>query len=375
MSARLAGLLFAAGAAALIAAASLRPAYNWDIIPYTAAALAGSEGDAVLHERTYALIRSDLSPAAYLLLVDSTQEYRRRAAADPSFFAAQLPFYRIRPLYLLLLRLLLGAGAGPAAATLLLSALGAAGAAAAVWLWTARLSSQLFRLAACLLIIAAAGVAETAGLSTPDALSAALVFGAWYFIFERGRSPALLLPSLLMRPDNIVLLAVTAAYFRFAAPAGRRIGTARFAAVIGGGIALYLGITLTLGTHDLRSVLPMAMIGRAGGAELPPGTAAAAAGYWGAVRGSVRSLVSGYAAYSFFLLCALIPAAAAVRSGLKYRLEPALVAAAGMIVRFAVFPVIANRFYTPCFLLAAAALVLFAGEPVDRQPKFADISR
>ncbi len=83
--------------------ATLSPAVNWDMVAYIGIIKSWSLPDPVQYQAaTYADLRARF-PGYYKPLV-AASDYTRQVESDPAVFAAQLPFYRVRPLYLLIVR-------------------------------------------------------------------------------------------------------------------------------------------------------------------------------------------------------------------------------------------------------------------------------
>ena len=197
-----------------VAIALFLPILNWDLLAYVGvvkswslhsapAIQAAAYGDVHRFAMAHGLSRS------WQALIVPTIPYRHLVATDPAAFIRQLPFYRIRPLYLLLLWLVShftatvsGAAVMVSAMSLLLSALVlsvSAGrhlgvVAAAVW-------PAMF----CLTPV----VIETARLQTPDALATLMVVTAGtLFLGGRALAAALVLLAAVLIRTDLMLLAV-----------------------------------------------------------------------------------------------------------------------------------------------------------------------
>lgn len=83
-----------------------KPDYNWDILPYVASVYSLESTDTnSIHKNTYEIVKSTLPEQAYLLLV-SNNKYREEMHQCSKCFYQQLPFYKIRPLYVALIYIL-----------------------------------------------------------------------------------------------------------------------------------------------------------------------------------------------------------------------------------------------------------------------------
>ena len=95
------GLAFLAATFALVAACSLlRPAYNWDVLPYVAlASETPAMSAAERHEVAYRLVEA-AAPGSDWALLTADGAYRVQMAADAEAFDNQLGMYRIKPAYI-----------------------------------------------------------------------------------------------------------------------------------------------------------------------------------------------------------------------------------------------------------------------------------
>lgn len=185
-------------------AALQRPEHNWDMIGYVAsiAAAGGLEGEA-LRAATYADVEASTSARKFAALTGG-EGYRGRVYRDPVSLEQQLPFYRIRTLYLLLVWIASAFTSTLSHATVLVSALsgGAILLLACLALWRRGLAVFLFAPIAALSL----GLLALARLSTPDALAAALALAALLLMRRRPLAGlALLVVVPLVRTDFVLL--------------------------------------------------------------------------------------------------------------------------------------------------------------------------
>ncbi len=156
----------------------LRPRHNWDMLGYIGSAVASDTTDPIaIHGQTYAALRSALEESELGELLTGT--YRGDVAANPYHFAQQIPFYSVKPLYVLGVRLFRGVGL--VKATMAVSLLSWLGIAIIVFLWTHRLWVSL-------LLIFCPPIFELARLSTPDGLSTLLLLAGMFLVLERKRT-------------------------------------------------------------------------------------------------------------------------------------------------------------------------------------------
>jgi hypothetical protein len=204
------------------------PQYNWDMLAYIGIVKSWHSADpTVIHNAAYADAQHFAASWAlqkpYAQLIDPNSAYRHAMATDPQAFLAQFPFYRLRPLYLLLLDLLSHVTGSVAAATLLVSTAATLGLNALVATFALRraglVAATLLVPAFCLL----PPVMMIARFETADALTTLLVAAAC-IAFLRGRdllAAAMLCVCVMVRSDTMVLNAVLAFCLIAARVAGR----------------------------------------------------------------------------------------------------------------------------------------------------------
>ncbi len=320
------------------------PYYNWDLLAYTAASYSVEEHDpAALHAKSYETVRKEIPDSNYRLLVSAENPYRRETASNPMFFIGQIPLYRIRPLYVAVIYGLGKLGISAVEATRAISIVSAAVIILLVGAWVAR-QGPAGSVAGCLTLVAA-GVFEGARLSTPDALSAAIVLAAFYLLVKgfSKASRALLLVSLLTRPDNLLLLAIWSTYACFITR-GFSISRAEYFFLLGTGTAVYLAITYFFGTLSLKTVLPLPGIDAVASPAifLKNYCYALGRGLWGALVNESSLLL--------FLILGLLGGTAA-GWGRSAGLRLGSIALSTVILHFLLFPAAANRFYIAPYTL------------------------
>jgi hypothetical protein len=190
----------------------LSPFNNWDLIGYIASALSNSGQTGIaLHDATYAELQKAIPPDQFDLLTGSSA-YVRGVFQDPEALEQQLPFYRIRSLYILGLQLVSLVTHSLAQASHVISAVSATALALVT---AAQLSSRTSDLpvyvfgAALITILYLGAVPQLARLSTPDALFSLAALSA-LVLFNRSRTVALVIIAFLplIRTDAIVLSAL-----------------------------------------------------------------------------------------------------------------------------------------------------------------------
>lgn len=185
-----------------------RPAYNWDVIGYLAAAHdVGGISDAALSRKTFGELKAAVGGKRYAQLTRGTSGvdpvYRSTVFRHPASLAQQVPFYATKWLYVMLMRGLGFLGMGYVKASYAISAVCAALGVGLVFLHMRR-----WRLPAIALpfVIAYCGMATVGTLSTPDAMAALFSLAAFYLVAMRHRAAYALVAMLpLVRPELVIL--------------------------------------------------------------------------------------------------------------------------------------------------------------------------
>ena len=187
------------------------PDANWDMLPYLAIAEEGTYPDAqALHDYAYNTVKSGVSAGDYKALTDDGGGFRSHMTENAADFHSLLGMYRIKFLYAEVLSTM-GAVMSPVEAMRLVSVFSVLlfGAIALLWL-RSQGALALAPVVGAVLIMADFG--DAARASTPDLLTSALLLGGLY-AHVRGREVAtaiLLFLAFMVRPDNIVFLAIFA---------------------------------------------------------------------------------------------------------------------------------------------------------------------
>lgn len=185
-----------------------KPAYNWDILPYMGVILSYENIDVkTIHDSVYNIAKKQIPSPFYNRLTDTSNKYRNRVAQSPEAFHMQLPFYVVKPLYTGLSYLFYKAGAPLLIATIWPSAISYFLIGLLLFYWLQKYWPAIFAFAGSLFIMLSSPLLSVANLSSPDMLSALLLFAAIYAIIER-RSLAwtffFLILSVFTRLDNII---------------------------------------------------------------------------------------------------------------------------------------------------------------------------
>lgn len=223
----------------------LKPSYNWDVVGYVAATYHedGQRG-ADLSERTYADLRRSMPEAAFRGITSG--DYAAAVYRDPEALAQHMPFYRIRLVYLQIVKGVAGAlSVSRTQACVITSAVFAA--LGTLLLGTIYRKTMLPILGFPLLLFVA-GLVQVARLATPDALTC---FAALWLVQLLMQAPAQVgraLPGLLLvalpaiRTDFVLLSLLLAAYMAYRSRSERWLA--------GVSAALALGVYALVNAHS-----------------------------------------------------------------------------------------------------------------------------
>jgi hypothetical protein len=192
-----------------------KPLYNWDLLGYVGVAIAHTENNPdVIHRQTFSTVEAHVPRAKYLSLINANA-YQISMAEHPEYFIQQLPFYSVKPLYPELMFLLNELGVNLVAASVLISKAAYLGIGVLLYLWILARFHVLMALVITSLIVSVPYVLTLARYSTPDALSTLVILAAFFCFAERQdirTGLSLLVIAIGIRPDNILLLLITALY-------------------------------------------------------------------------------------------------------------------------------------------------------------------
>ncbi len=182
--------------------------YNWDILPYMAIVLSADDSNLnFVHDQVYTIIKEQAPPADYKLLTDGNIPMRKQAAANANYFAQQLPFYDVKPLYTRSAYYFYKAGIPLSKAVVFPSVISYFFIGVLIFFWSKKYLNFFIALFSCLLLMLSAPLLSVAQISTPDCLSSLILLIAFYFLIETkslaGISLFLAL-SIFTRLDNII---------------------------------------------------------------------------------------------------------------------------------------------------------------------------
>jgi hypothetical protein len=160
-----------------------KPYDNWDMIGYVAAALS-AEGyrGAELNAATYDSVERAVSASTFEQLTQQG-DYRQTVYRDPVSLQQQLPFYRIRILYVGLVRALHAAGINLARSTYVVSAVFAALSVVVLALVGLETETPIIALP---LVVAFSGLLDVTRLSTPDSMACFFALLSVYALLRGG---------------------------------------------------------------------------------------------------------------------------------------------------------------------------------------------
>ena len=184
----------------------LRPALNWDMIGYVAAAKHFEiMGIVELHQFVFENLKNFVTPDEYFLLTDGNSQYVIDMATKPELFTQQLPFYEIRPLYTLSILLISKFGVNIFAATYVMSLFSTVlGIFLLLLTFKSKIHMGLLYILPFFLMFF--GILSTAKLSTPDAM-VFLSLSIFIYLFSKEKVMPLLIIIpifVLVRTDMII---------------------------------------------------------------------------------------------------------------------------------------------------------------------------
>jgi hypothetical protein len=193
------------------------PLYNWDLIPYMGVVYSHVEQTPeAAHAATFSELRRRVPPGQYSDLTGGTGgAFRSAIARNPDHFAQQLPFYSVKPLYPILMYLLSKLGMDLVTASIFLSQAAYLLLGCVLFYWLLKYYSPLGSFIISALLMSLPFVVLLVRLSTPDALSAFVVFLALLLFIESSWTKtayALLITSVAVRPDNVMFVLLLMGY-------------------------------------------------------------------------------------------------------------------------------------------------------------------
>jgi hypothetical protein len=354
------------------------PQYNWDMLAYIGIVQSWHSADpALIHDAAYADAGHFAALWAlqkpFAQLIDPASPYRHAMATDPHAFMAQFPFYRLRPLYLVLLELISHLTGSVAAATIVVSTV----ATLAVNTLVATFAMRRAGLVTAALLIPAfclsPPVMMVARFETADALTTLLVTAAC-IAFLRGRdiaAAAILCVCVTVRSDMMVMNAVLACCLigaRLAGRGPRRVWPA--VALLLASVGIARAIEALAGSYGYRTLFHVTFM--EGFTPTPAIYAHAAIPLRRVVTALLEGISDGLAngGFAAVLLCCLgIVALAVLRPGAARDRLLAVALAVTFLVRLAVFPSPDVRLVAAIFAGLFVVMVQLIGDATRAQAR------
>jgi hypothetical protein len=195
--------LLYAGMISLVAVLSfIRPYHNGDVVAYVATAIifrSNSNPDFVeIHRKAWATVKSSI-PASHFQMLSNSPWTPKNSA----IFGEFLPYYAMKPLYVIAMEGLNVLGVPLVRAAVIISILSYVGIASLLWKWIGW--------PAFVVMIAPPAIAM-ARVEQPDALNLLLAMTGFYLICERRRygfGSLMLLMCIWCRPNMVILSGIT----------------------------------------------------------------------------------------------------------------------------------------------------------------------
>ena len=207
----------------------IKPAYNWDLIPYVGVALSFEKNEnKSVSKDTFELIKKNVPPDVFENLIGSkikSKNYRNEIYINPVYFDQQLPFYSIKPIYPLTMYGLSKIGINLIDGSILISKFSYFLLGLLIWIWLRQTFNAFFSFIFTSLIVSTPYVLNLASYSTPDALASFLVVLGLFFGFGLSSSrlsKCIFLVIILVRPDNFIFLVLNCIYSLFIIKSDRK---------------------------------------------------------------------------------------------------------------------------------------------------------
>jgi hypothetical protein len=183
------------------------PAYNFDMLGYMALVVRIDNPDLnKVHDITYEKAKEQVPGEEYQKLTEALP-FRKKMANDPLQFEKILPIYSVKPLYVGLCWLSYRWGFSLVTSTVIPSVLSYLIIGLFLFFWIGKYLQHMVAFLSALLIMYSMFAVAIAGHSTPDCLSALLLFVATYFILERRNTTLMFLfflSSIFARVDYVI---------------------------------------------------------------------------------------------------------------------------------------------------------------------------
>ncbi|MDR3680759.1 MAG: hypothetical protein P4L41_12410 [Flavipsychrobacter sp.] len=161
----------------------------------------------LVHDITYSEVEKNVPAKVYSQLTDTSHAYKRKMLNSKVDYEAVLPFYIVKPLYVLSIWFFYKTGVNLPAATILPSVIAYFFIGVLLFYWILKYRNPFTALAASVIILLSGPLLVVAKLSTPDCISALFLFSSIYFIVEKGKyfiAFFFLMLAIFTRIDNII---------------------------------------------------------------------------------------------------------------------------------------------------------------------------
>jgi hypothetical protein len=192
----------------LTIALAFKPGYNWDMLPYMAITekIDGVKPFDKIHADVYSNAKKNLSSKRYHSLTDTANAYRKKMFEDADAFQTQLPFFNIKPLYLISVYIFYKLGAALTYATIIPSLIAFLCMNVLAYFWCRRFRLSFPALIIALMLVCVITI-PFATRSNPDGLAFLFAFAGAFFFLETENlfiAVVFLVLSILTRPDYII---------------------------------------------------------------------------------------------------------------------------------------------------------------------------
>ena len=243
---------------ATVTLAYVWPFPEWDALAYIGCTIALHEPNAeAMHAQVYDEARNGYSEDAVDELVNGSA-FRHDVAENANHFAQQLPFYRVRPVYIRVIARLHRLGLTYVHAIQLVSAVSFALFGILVFRWAAaHVSARMAAIGSALLMVTP-GAFTAARTGTPDMLSGLVVLWGTYLLVEQRRAvlgPAVLAAAVWLRTDNIVYLGIMLLWYAWIRRPSVRFSRPLSIGLLAAALASVLAINYAAHTYGWRILM------------------------------------------------------------------------------------------------------------------------
>jgi hypothetical protein len=184
------------------------PDYNWDMLPYMSIIqkMDGAKSFDKIHQTTYNTAQQNLPAEKYNDLVDYRSKYRKMMAENAAAFETQLPFFDIKPIYLISAFIFYKIGVSLTYATVLPSLISYFLINLVSFSWCKKFNLSFKGLIIMLFLISIITI-PMATRSNPDTLACLFLLIGSYIFLETDNlllSVAFLILSIFTRPESII---------------------------------------------------------------------------------------------------------------------------------------------------------------------------